>query len=413
MEYFKIIAFTHKQINLKVLGKLVICDQTLDERLRNIRSALNIKEIFYVGTCNRVEFIFTSPENIDKAFIAKFLQVLNMGLSQEYMEEFISKVSVFEKADAFNHLLRTSCSLESLVVGEKEILAQIRKAYEACKESGFTGDYMRMIMDRVVKTAKEVYTHTKISKNPVSVVSLAYRKIRDLNMSKNSRVLIIGAGETNKNITQYLKKHGFSNFVVFNRTLEKAQTLAKKLNGEAYTLADLVNYKKGFDVVITCTGATNPVLTKEIYGSLLNNQTDKKVIVDLALPNDTAAEVIGSFSVNYIEVESLKEIAGKNIQERYNELANVEQIIDKNIKDFQSVLHQRKIELAMSDVPKKIKEIRHTVVNDVFAQEINTLDEKSRAVLEKVMDYMEKKCIRIPMVMAKEILVKNSRASKR
>ncbi len=408
MEYFKIIAFTHKQINLKVLGKLVICDQTLNERLRNIRSALNIKEIFYLGTCNRVEFIFTFSENIDKAFIAKFLQVLNLGLPEGYMEEFISKVSVFEKADAFNHLLRTSCSLESLVVGEKEILAQIRKAYQACKEGGFTGDYMRMIMDRVVKTAKEVYTHTKISQNPVSVVSLAYRQIRDLNMNKNSRVLIIGAGETNKNIAQYLKKHGFSNFVVFNRTLEKAQTLAKKLNGEAYALADLVNYKKGFDVVITCTGATNPILTKEIYGSLLNNQTDKKVIVDLALPNDTAAEVISSFSVNYIEVESLKEIAGKNIQERYNELANAEQIIDKNIKDFQSVLHQRKIELAMSDVPKKIKEIRHTVVNDVFAQEINTLDENSRAVLEKVMDYMEKKCIRIPMVMAKEILVKNS-----
>lgn len=408
MEYLKIIAFTHKQIDLKALGKLVICEHTLDDRLRNIQSELNIKEIFYVGTCNRVEFVFTSSNELNKAFISRFLHVLDMGLPEEYMEQFIANVSVYEKVEAFNHLLRTSCSLESLVVGEKEILAQVRKAYEACRIAGFTGDYMRMIMNRVVKTAKEVYTHTNISKNPVSIVSLAYRKLRDLNMCANSRLLIIGAGETNKNIAQYLKKHKYSNFSVFNRTIEKAEVLAKDLNGTAYPLSALADYSDGFDVIITCTGATEPILTEEIYIKLLNGDTSKKVIVDLAIPNDTAPEVVKNFPMHFIEVESLKEIARKNIQERYDELINAEHIIDENIKEFESVLRQRKIEIAMSDVPKKIKEIKHTAINGVFADEINTLDDNSRAVLERVMDYMEKKCITIPMVMAKEILVKNS-----
>ena len=408
MEYLKIIAFTHKQIDLKALGKLVICEHTLDDRLRNIQSELNIKEIFYVGTCNRVEFVFTSSNELNKAFISRFLHVLDMGLPEEYMEQFIANVSVYEKVEAFNHLLRTSCSLESLVVGEKEILAQVRKAYEACRIAGFTGDYMRMIMNRVVKTAKEVYTHTNISKNPVSIVSLAYRKLRDLNMCANSRLLIIGAGETNKNIAQYLKKHKYSNFSVFNRTIEKAEALAKDLNGTAYPLSALADYRDGFDVIITCTGATEPILTEEIYIKLLNGDTTKKVIVDLAIPNDTAPEVVKNFPMHFIEVESLKEIARKNIQERYDELINAEHIIDENIKEFESVLRQRKIEIAMSDVPKKIKEIKHTAINGVFADEINTLDDNSRAVLERVMDYMEKKCITIPMVMAKEILVKNS-----
>ncbi|RZK42821.1 MAG: glutamyl-tRNA reductase [Pedobacter sp.] len=408
MEYLKIIAFTHKQIDLKALGKLVICEQTLDDRLRNIQSKLNIKEIFYVGTCNRVEFIFTSADQVDKAFITQFLTVLDMGLPAEYMDKFVENVSTYEKLDAFNHLLRTSCSLESLVVGEKEILAQVRKAYEACRKAGFTGDYMRMIMNRVVKTAKEVYTHTNISKNPVSIVSLAYRKLRQLNMSPNSRLLIIGAGETNKNIAQYLKKHKYANFSVFNRTIEKAECLAKELNGVAYPLSDLETYDKGFDVIITCTGAVEPVITEEIYMKLLNGDTDKKVIVDLAVPNDTAAGVIHKFPIHYIEVASLKEVARKNIQERYDELINAEHIIDTNIKDFETVLRQRKIEIAMSDVPKKIKEIKHTAINGVFAEEINTLDDNSRAVLERVLDYMEKKCISVPMVMAKEILVKNS-----
>lgn len=408
MEYLKIIAFTHKHIDLKALGKLVICEQTLDDRLRNIQSELNIKEIFYVGTCNRVEFIFTTPSQLDKTFISRFLHVLDMGLPEEYMENFIANVSTYEQVEAFNHLLRTSCSLESLVVGEKEILAQVRRAYEACKVAGFTGDYMRMIMNRVVKTAKEVYTHTNISRNPVSVVSLAYRKLRELNMCGNSRLLIIGAGETNNNIAQYLKKHKYSNFSVFNRTIEKAESLAKELNGKAFPLDELANYKEGFDVIITCTGATEPILTPEIYTSLLNGETGKKVIVDLAVPNDTALEVRENFPMHYIEVESLKEVARKNIQERYDELVNAEHIIEENIKEFDAVLRQRRIELAMSEVPKKIKEIKEKAVNTVFADEINSLDDEAKAVLEQVISYMEKKYISVPMLMAKDILVKNS-----
>ena len=408
MEYLKIIAFTHQQIDLKALGKLVICEQSLDDRLRNIQSELNIKEIFYIGTCNRVEFVFTSAEELNKGFISKFLHVLDMGLPEEFMEQFVENVSVYEKTQAFNHLLRTSCSLESLVVGEKEILAQVRKAYESCRIAGFTGDYMRMIMSRVVKTAKEVYTHTNISKNPVSVVSLAYRKLRELNVCANSRLLIIGAGETNKNIAQYLKKHKYSNFSIFNRTKENAEVLAKELNGTAFPLSDLTSFNQGFDVIITCTGATEPIITEEIYKTLLNGDDGKKVIVDLAIPNDVDQQIIHKFPIHYIEVSSLKEVARKNIQERYDELINAEQIIEENIKEFDSVLRQRRVEIAMSDVPKKIKEIKHTAINGVFADEVNTLDENSRAILEKVMDYMEKKCITIPMVMAKEILVKNS-----
>jgi glutamyl-tRNA reductase len=409
LEYLKIIAFTHKHIDLQSLGKLVICEQTLDDRLRNIQSVLGVKEIFYVGTCNRVEFVFTSSNIIDKDFIRHFLTVLDMGLPEKYMDDFIDKVSVYEQAEAFNHLLRTSCSLESLVVGEKEILAQIRKAYEACRVAGFTGDYMRMIMNRVVKTAKEVYTHTNISKNPVSIVSLAYRKLRDLKMcSSEARLLIIGAGETNKLIAQYLKKHKYSNFSVFNRTLENAASLAKDLNGTAYPLSELENYDKGFDVIITCTGATEPIITEDIYKKLLRGDTGKKVIVDLAVPNDTAPEVVENFPVHFIEVESLKEIARKNIQERYDELVNAEHIIEENIKDFELVLRQREIEIAMSRVPQKIKEIKQTAINGVFADEISGLDENSRLVLERVMNYMEKKYISVPMVMAKEILVKNS-----
>ncbi|EOR92504.1 Glutamyl-tRNA reductase [Arcticibacter svalbardensis MN12-7] len=408
MKQLKVLAFTHQQIDLKDLGKLVICNQSLVGKLNFVRQKFDIPEIFYIGTCNRVEFVFCASQTISLSFIREFISSLDFCIPEDKMEDFISKVKFYEDQDAFNHLLRISCSLESLVVGEKEILSQVRKAYEQCREAGFTGDYLRMIMSQVVKTAKQVYTDTNISKNPISVVSLAYRKLRDLNMCANSRILIIGAGETNKNISKYLQKHKYSNFSVFNRTLSKAEDLAKELQGEAYSLEELKNYKKGFDVIITCTSCTEPIITNSIYQSLLNGETGRKVIVDLAIPNDTDPEVISNNPVTFIEVRSLQEVANQNMQERYQELVHAEVIIEQNINEFKPILRQRRIELAMRDVPIKIKEIRRMAVDSVFAEDIGQLDSNSREVLERVINYMEKKYISVPMVMAKEILVNNS-----
>ncbi len=408
LKYLKVIAFTHKQIDLKELGCLVLCNDAIDQRLELVKFKFDIPEVFYLATCNRVEFVFTAEQNLDKKFVKSFLNTLHAEhLMNDQLERIVENCCVFEQEDALNHLMRVSSSLESLVVGEKEILAQVRKAYEDCRTKKFTGDFLRMVMNRVVKTAKEVYTYTNISKNPISVVSLAYRRLRDLKMCSNSRILIIGAGETNQNIAKYLKKHTYTNFSIFNRTLSKAQALADELGGEAYSLSDLKDFDKGFDVIITCTSATNPILTEEVYQNLVGDDTSVKVIVDLAIPNDTAPEVLENHHIHYIEVNSLKDTAEKNLQERHRELINGEAIIEKNIKEFRPILKQRRVELAMKEVPQKIKEIKEKALNAVFADEVNSLDENSRMVLEKVMSYMEKKYISVPMVMAKDILVNN------
>ena len=405
MKYLKVIAFTHKQIELKELGKLVICQENLTDKLRRVKSQFDIPEIFYLATCNRVEFIMASNQAVDKAFAQKFIDALEIGLCPAHMDIFMDGASIYEDQEALNHVLRTSCSLESLIVGEKEILPQMRKAYEQCKEAGLTDDYLRMVMNTVVKTAKEVYTHTNISRKPISVVSLAYRKLKELKLCNDARVLIIGAGETNRNISKYLQKHKFTNFAVFNRTISKAKQLATDLGGEAYDLEALKNYTKGFDAIITCTSSVQPIITPELYKTLLNGDTDKKTIVDLAIPNDTAAEVLEQFPVNFIEVHSLNGVAKNNLQERYEELVHAEKIIEQNIAEFLPLMKQRRIEVAMREVPEKIKEIRNNAINTVFANEVQGMDEQSREILEKVINYMEKKYISVPMIMAKEILI--------
>ncbi|UIR58030.1 glutamyl-tRNA reductase [Sphingobacterium sp. SRCM116780] len=408
MKNLKVLAFTHKHVELKDLGNLVICNEELESRLMNLKHNLDIPEVFYIGTCNRVEFVFYGAHDLTHEFIAQFMEKLNFCVPQERLQCYLGQVDKYEGLDALNHLLRMSCSLESLVVGEKEILAQVRRAYERCREAGFTGDFLRLLMDRLVKTAKEVYTYTKISRNPISVVSLAYRKLREIKLVENPRILIIGSGETNQNLAKYFQKNQSNNFVIFNRTVENAQKLAEELKAEVYPLAELMNYKGGFDILITCTGAPTAIIDNTLYQSLLNGETDKKVIVDLAVPNDIDAEVLVNNAIHYIEVSSLQAIANKNIEDRYSELSHAEKIIEDNIQEFIPIIKQRRVEVAMRQVPQKIKEIKSVALNEVFASEIQALNPEARDVLEKIINYMEKKYIKVPMVMAKEILVKVS-----
>ncbi len=168
MKHLKIIAFTHKDIELKELGKLILSEEDIKEKLGNIKKIFNISEIFYLGTCNRVEFVIVFPEATTQKFVEQLINGLQFSNLCPYScNKLISKSVIYEGDVALEHLLRTSCSLESLVVGEKEILAQVRNAYERCRDAGLTGDYLRLVMNRVVKTAKEVYTQTAIAKKPV------------------------------------------------------------------------------------------------------------------------------------------------------------------------------------------------------------------------------------------------------
>ncbi len=158
-------------------------------------------------------------------------------------------------------------------------------------------------------------------------------------------------------------------------------------------------------MIVTCTGSDTPILTKEIYSSLVGNDKSRKVVIDLAVPNDFDIEILKNHDVYSITVTGLQETAKKNLQERENELSSCNKIIAQQIEVFRKEFKERSIELAMSDVPKKVKEIRETAINEVFAKDIEKLDDNSKEVLSNVISYLEKKYISVPMKMAKEILI--------
>ncbi len=400
---FKIILFSHKTLGLSRLAKFHLDESSLQEKLEILKSKLELKELMYLSTCNRIEFLCVFPGSTDGAFMHRFFNILYPGMPGEE----VSAAVLLSGEEALHHLFSVASSLDSLVVGEREIITQVRKAYDLCRSWNLTGDLLRLILKKTVETAKAVYTHTQIARKPVSVVSLAYRRLRELKTDTHTRFLIVGAGVSNTAMAKYLKKHGFSDFAVFNRTLAKAAVLASDLGGTAYPLSALSEYKKGFDVIITCTGSHEPVITPAIYKSLLGADTNRKVVVDLAIPNDLDPGIRKSHDVKYIAVDDLKEIARQNLLERESELGACREIIVNNIRVFMEELKARKVELAMSIVPEKIKEIKNTALNEVFAKEIGQLDGQSKEILEKVISYFEKKYISMPMRMAREIMMDN------
>jgi glutamyl-tRNA reductase len=407
LEQFHILAFTHKKMDVSEVGKLHIELDKQHEVLNAFKETMELDELMFLSTCNRVEFLFCTSKIVDDQFIQHFFQTLYPHYEKHQISIFEEAVESYSGVRAVEHILQVASSIDSMIVGEREIITQVRNAFNASKEMNLTGDFIRVVMRHTVETAKRVYTETSIANKPVSVVALAYHTLRDMDISLDARVLMIGAGMTNSNMAKFLKKHGFKNFTVFNRTVEKAEGLAKDLHGTGYGLDALHTFDKGFDIIITCTGSEAPVITPEIYTQLLQGEKTKKVVIDIAIPHDLDAEIVKNNHLTHISIDYLQKISDRNLQERSKEIVHVEQILSEAIETFMYIHKMRQVEIAMREVPNMVKDIRATAINEVFKKEIQTLDDDSREVLDKIIGYMEKKYMSMPMKLAKEIMLKS------
>jgi glutamyl-tRNA reductase len=404
-EYFYTVAVTHKKFSLTEIGKLHIEDASVKNTLSKIKTNLHLKEVVYLSTCNRVEFLFTTQKPVSKAFITQLFSLLNANLKKTEVKKLVTYAKVFTGGDAVNHILCVASSLDSLVVGEREIITQFRQAYDKCNEFGLTGDFMRLLSRHTVETAKQIFTETDIAKNPVSVMSLAYRLLKEKNIKDNARCVFIGAGQTNATMAKYLKKHHFSTFTVFNRSLPKATQLAAELGADAYSLSQLKDYTKGFDVLITCTGSSTNLITSDVYKQLVQGDTDKKIIIDLAVPVDVHPQVLKKYNIDYISITDIKKQAKQNVSLRKKEIKICEELIAEKTAEFADILRERTIELAFGEIPQKIKEINNLALTEVFAKDFNVLDENSRQTVEKIMSYLEKKYNAVAITTAKKVFL--------
>ena len=235
------------------------------------------------------------------------------------------------------------------------------------------------------------------------MVSLAFRSLLERNIPKDANMLIIGAGQTNHLMANLLVKTGIENVMVYNRTLTK-ELAARFKNGKAAPFEKLVNHAKEVDIILTCTGANYAVLTKDIFGKIV--PANKKVtIVDLAVPQDVEQEIIDMENVDYIDVASLEKKAKENMQFRRGELYKAEAMLQEFLAASSDLHKERRLELALSDIPNEVKNIKERALNAAFKKDIESLDVHSKEILEKVMQYMEEKYIAPPSKASKKSLL--------
>jgi glutamyl-tRNA reductase len=405
---FRAYTFTHKHCNIRDISRYVIQDHDQDAiamKLAAMKEHFMLDEVLYLATCNRVLYLFHQDESQPTPDISDWVTFINPNLSPEEMTEASIKAEYYEGSDVIEHIFEVSASLDSLVVGEREIFRQLREAYDFCTSRGLCGDNVRLLMKFTVQAAKDVYSNTGIGERALSVVALAIQKMQKTMPDTAARILLVGAGQTNHLVSKFLIKYGFTNVQVFNRSIEKADRIASKFSTSGRGLDELLHYEDGFDILFVCTGSHDHIINEPVLKLLRNGEQDLKLIIDLAMPSNVAPEVQHDPNVQYIDIEELRQLAATNLDYRRSEVHKARQIIDKHLTLFRHAFHQRLIERAMKNVPSEIKAIRQKAIGEVFAKDMAALDENTRKLVENMLHYMEKKCISIPIKAAKSAIV--------
>ncbi len=295
------------------------------------RAAAGCGEALTLATCNRVEVYASAGHAIATEAVLRALQECGAGE--------IENAGAFYRYDGeacATHLFRVVAGLDSMVIGETEILGQVKKAYEGARESGGAGPTLHRLFQRAFRVAKQVRSTTDITRGAVSVgsvaVELAGKIFGDL---RERSVLILGAGDTSERTARALSSRGVTDIRVTNRSFERAENLAALVRGRAVTFDQWAAQCREIDILISSTSADEPLLTRELLAPMLRGRADRPLfIIDIAVPRDVAPEVNEMDGVYLYDIDSLQSIAQQSLAMRREQMAAAEKIIADHVADF-------------------------------------------------------------------------------
>jgi glutamyl-tRNA reductase len=301
-----------------------------DRALRNC----GCNEALVLSTCNRVEVYAASEKRVSTDEIARCL------VRDDTAHRFAPPFYRYEGEKCAQHLFRVTSGLDSMVVGETEILGQAKKAYEAARATSAAGRYLHRLFQRAFRVAKQVRTHTEITRGAVSVgsvaVDLAHKIFGDL---QNCKVLVLGAGETSERTIRALVSRGVADLRVSNRSPERGEALALAVNGRAIRFEQWLEQCREVDILITSTSSEVPLLWQEKLAPMLRERIDRPLfIIDIAVPRDVAPDVNALDGVYLYDIDSLQSIAEQSLATRRAQVAAAEQIISQHVAEFDEMI---------------------------------------------------------------------------
>lgn len=327
------LGLNHNTAPIEIREKLVFAPERLGYSLQSLKNLSIIEEAAILSTCNRTEiYCDIASQQTDEliAWLAAHHELNEDGI-RSYLYSHTEHESI-------KHMSRVACGLDSLVLGEPQILGQMKTAYQHASDAGTLGKYLGRLFQHTFQVAKKVRTDTAIGSSPVSVafagVKLAQQIFGDL---KDQTALLIGAGETIELSAQHLKDQGIGRLIVANRTLEKAHAIASQGNGYAIEIKDIPQHLAKADIIISSTASQLPILGKgSVETAILKRKHKPMFMIDLAVPHDIEKEV-GNLSDVYLYcVDDLKNIVDDGLQSRLEAAEQAEDIIDVQVSHFQT-----------------------------------------------------------------------------
>ena len=399
--YLKVIGVNHKTAPIEVREKFSITKEAIQTGLQNIDQYAGLNEAVILSTCNRMEIyavqLGMSNEELgidDSSSIRNFL--FDLIVCNNDIEEYLYE---FTGVEAIQHLFKVSSSLDSLILGEGQILSQVKAAYSMAKDMSTTSTILNTLFNRAIATGKAVRTDTKIAYNSVSVSYAAVELAKDKLGSLNGRkALIFGAGKMAQLTAQHLISHGIEKIFIANHHIERAEELAEKIDGEAVEWSKALEKAVDVDVIVTSTGAPHYVVKSAQTQQLMQRRNNRKLfIIDIAVPRDVEPEVADIDGVTLYNIDDLEAVVDEHITQRQEEAKLAKKIIDENVTALVDRFKYLSFQPLMASLSERAEQVRLHEMHRAASKLPNLTTEEQR-VIDNMTRVIVRKILRMPMM---------------
>ncbi|MHB8734446.1 MAG: glutamyl-tRNA reductase [Terriglobales bacterium] len=352
-----LLGVSHHSAPLEVREQLAVPETELGEAVQRLLEAPGVREGLILSTCNRVEILVncdaTDTAEVDAPIFLQSIYGRDSAALRPYLY-------LQQERHAVRHVFRVACSLDSLLVGEPQILGQLKQAYSAARAAGGIGSGLEALLTRAFSVAKRVRTDTELGRNPVSISHAAVDLARQIfGTLAGKTVLLLGAGKMGELAARYLVAQGAGRVLVANRTLARAQALATKLGGEAFGLDQLPEIGHRADVIIGCTGAATPVLRREQVAQFLTRRKYRPVLLlDIAVPRDIEPETRTLDNAFLYNVDDLQAVVDANLADRHREAGRAEAIVEAEVDAFLQRIQSLDVVPTIRKLQERAEELR-------------------------------------------------------
>ncbi|MDN4085881.1 glutamyl-tRNA reductase [Paenibacillus polymyxa] len=398
-----VVGLNYRTAPVEVRERFTFAEQDLPKALEQLKLTKSVLEGVVVATCNRTEiYVVVDRLHMCGYFIRSFMEQW-FGIPRD---QFTQHLYIYEDEQAIRHLFRVTCGLDSMVIGETQILGQVKNAFLQAQSQKITATWFNMLFKQAVTLGKRAHSETSIGE---SAVSVSYAAVelgkRIFGMFTDKKVLILGAGKMSELTVKHLYSGGAAEVIVANRTLSRAEDLASKFNGTPVTMEEGMNRLADVDIVISSTGAQGYILDRNrVEASMKRRQSRPLFMIDIAVPRDLDPAIGELQNVFLYDIDDLEGIVESNLEMRRTEAAKIEHMIEDELSEFYQWLKTMGVRPVIRALQEKSESIHQDTLESLY-NKLPELDERQRKVISRLTKSMLNQMMHDPINRVKELAV--------